>query len=222
MEQLSIFDVIGPNMIGPSSSHTAGAALIGRMAREMFSEPVSSVEFILYGSFAKTFRGHGTDKALLGGILGFETDDVRIKNSFILAEKMGLQYRFTIDEETQTDYPNTVDILLSGDSGRQMSVRGESVGGGKVKITRINGIRIEFTGEYSTLLVKQEDRPGVIAFITSCLAGQNVNIAFMRLFREQKGFYAYTVVESDGKLPQSILEEIRKNSSIEEILLIQF
>ncbi|WP_282924036.1 L-serine ammonia-lyase, iron-sulfur-dependent subunit beta [Mediterraneibacter massiliensis] len=221
MEFLSIFDVLGPNMIGPSSSHTAGAASIGRMARKMFPERIISVKFILYGSFARTYQGHGTDKALLGGILGFETDDPRIRESFRWAQEQGISYSYTADEENVPEHPNTVDIVLRGCTGKEMCVRGESIGGGKIKITRINGIHVEFTGEYSTLIVKQADKPGVAAHISQCLAARNVNIAFMRLFREKKGDIAYTVVESDEKIPESILTEMKQNPAVLEILLIQ-
>ena len=221
MNFLSVFDVIGPNMIGPSSSHTAGAVSIALMARNLFSEEIKSVTFTLYGSFAKTYRGHGTDRALLGGILGFPTYDDRIRNAFQYAKEMGVSYRYIIDEQTVTNHPNTVDIDITGESGRKLSVRGESVGGGKIKIVRIDGIDVEFTGEYSTLIVKQIDKPGVVAHITQALSEQNVNIAFMRLFREDKGETAYTVVESDEPIPSQVLKRIRTNRNVSNLFLIQ-
>lgn len=221
MNFLSIFDVIGPNMIGPSSSHTAGAVSISLMARNLFSESIQSVTFTLYGSFAKTYRGHGTDRALLGGILGFATYDERIRDAFSYAEQMGVTYRYIIDEETMTNHPNTVDIDITGTSGRTMSIRGESIGGGKMKIVRIDQIDVEFTGEYSTLIVRQIDKPGVVAHITQALSEQNVNIAFMRLFREDKGATAYTVVESDEYIPEEVLDQIRTNPNVSDLMLIQ-
>lgn len=221
MNFLSIFDVIGPNMIGPSSSHTAGAVSIALMARNLFSEEIKSATFTLYGSFAKTYRGHGTDRALLGGMLGFPTYDDRIRNAFQYAKVMGVSYRYIIDEQTVTNHPNTVDIDITGESGRKLSVRGESVGGGKIKIVRIDGIDVEFTGEYSTLIVKQIDKPGVVAHITQALSEQNVNIAFMRLFREDKGETAYTVVESDEPIPSQVLKRIRTNKNVSNLFLIQ-
>ena len=157
MNFLSIFDVIGPNMIGPSSSHTAGAVSIALMAQNLFSEEIKSVTFTLYGSFAKTYQGHGTDRALLGGILGFPTYDERIRDAFEHAKNMGVSYKYIIDEQTVTNHPNTADIDIVGITGRKMSIRGESIGGGKMKIVRIDGIDVEFTGEYSTLIVKQLD-----------------------------------------------------------------
>ena len=221
MNFLSIFDVIGPNMIGPSSSHTAGAVSIALMARKLFSEDIVKVTFTLYGSFAKTYRGHGTDRALLGGILGFPTYDERIRDAFEHATEMGVEYQFVIDEETRTNHPNTADIDLIGVTGRTMSLRGESIGGGKMKIVRLNGIDVEFTGEYSTLIVKHLDKPGVAAHITQTLSEHNVNIAFMRLFREDKGATAYTVVESDEAIPNEVLDKIRTNENVANLVLIQ-
>jgi len=221
MNFLSIFDVIGPNMIGPSSSHTAGAVSMALLTRKMCPAPVSKVIFTLYGSFAKTYRGHGTDRALLGGILGFATDDERIRDSFEWAKKGNVIYEYVIDEKTPAEHPNTADIDVECTNGYRLLVRGESIGGGKVKIVRINNIDVEFTGEYSTLIVKQTDKPGTVAHITQCLSHHNVNIAFMRLFREDKGADAYTVVESDEQIPNDILDEIKNNENVHELMLIE-
>ncbi len=221
MEYIGIFDVIGPNMIGPSSSHTAGAVSMALLARKMFGREIKKVTFTLYGSFARTYKGHGTDKALLGGILGFATDDERIRDAFPIAKICHMKYEFLIDQKTQTEHPNTADIVLESPDGYVQSVRGESIGGGKVKIVRINQIEVEFTGEYSTLIVKQTDKPGIVAHITQCLSNQDVNIAFMRLFREDKGATAYTIVESDEKIPESVLDEMKRNQNVHEIMLIQ-
>lgn len=168
MSFISVFDVIGPNMVGPSSSHTAGACAIARLARQMNNGILKDVTFTLYGSFAKTYRGNGTDRALLGGIMGFATDV----------------------------YPNTVDIRMENTDGHVMTVRGESIGGGKVRIVRINQVQVDFTEEFNAVIIIQQDRPGVAAHITKCLSDLNVNIAFMRIFRESKGETAYTIVES--------------------------
>lgn len=221
MAFISVFDVLGPNMIGPSSSHTAGAAAIALLARKMFHYDLQTVQFTLYCSFARTYRGHGTDRALLGGIMGFSTDDQRIPDSFSIADRSGLMYRFIIND-TETDvHPNTVDILMSDDNGHTLFVRGESVGGGKVRITRINQAEVDFTGEYSTLIVIQQDKPGVIAHITKCLSEKNVNIAYMKLYREDKGSTAYSIVESDGVLPPDAAEQIRTNPYVHDVMLIQ-
>ena len=221
MPFISVFDVLGPNMIGPSSSHTAGAAVIAYLAQKMIAPPLKKVDFTLYGSFAKTYRGHGTDRALVGGIMGFTTDDVRIRDSFAIAEERGIDFRF-IPNETETDiHPNTVDVRMENAAGTVMTIRGESLGGGKVRISRINGVDVDFSGEYSTVIVIQQDKPGVVAHITKVLSDRNVNIAFMRLFRESKGNTAYTIVESDGYLPEDIELELRKNANIKDVVIIQ-
>lgn len=221
MSFISVFDVLGPNMIGPSSSHTAGAAKIAYLAQKMITGPLLQVDFTLYGSFARTYRGHGTDRALLGGIMGFTTDDMRIRNSFEIAENKGIAFTFQPDEEETDVHPNTVDIHMVNKAGQEMTVRGESLGGGKVRISRINKVQVDFTGEYSAVIVIQKDRPGVVAHITKALSDRNVNIAFMRLFREGKGDIAYTIVESDGHLPENIREELLKNEHVHDVMIVQ-
>ena len=221
MAYISVFDVLGPNMIGPSSSHTAGAAAISFLARKMIAPPIVKVEFILYGSFAKTYQGHGTDRALLGGLMGFETDDTRIRNSFQIAQDRGLDYRFTPCTTETEVHPNTVDIRMENAAGQTMVVRGESLGGGKVRIVRINGVEVDFTGAYSTVIVVQQDKPGVVAHITKVLSDNGVNIAFMRLFREAKGHTAYTIVESDGHLPEGVDVPLRNNPNVQDVMLLE-
>ena len=221
MSFISVFDVLGPNMIGPSSSHTAGACAIAHLAQKMKSGILKEVEFTLYGSFAKTYRGHGTDRALLGGIMGFATDDVRIRDSFDIAKERGITYRFITDEKETDVHPNTVDIRMVNDKGTEMIVRGESLGGGKVRIVRINQVRVDFTGEYNAVIIIQKDRPGVAAHITKALSDRGVNIAFMRLFRESKGEKSYTIVESDGRLPEDITGKLLENPNIWDVMLVQ-
>ena len=221
MAFISIFDVIGPNMIGPSSSHTAGACSIAYLAQKMAPGPIVSADFTLYGSFARTYRGHGTDRALLGGIMGFATDDRRIPDSFRIAREKGLPYHFSINKEEEEIHPNTADICMKTADGKTLTVRGESLGGGKVRITRINQVDVDFSGEYSTLIVIHSDKPGVVAHITKCLSDRNVNIAFMKLFREAKGQTAYSIVESDGKLPEDISADIRENMYVQDVMLVQ-
>ena len=221
MSFISVFDVIGPNMVGPSSSHTAGACAIAYLAQKMNNGVLKKVTFTLYGSFSQTYRGHGTDRALLGGIMGFSTDDIRIRDSFSIATAKGIDFSF-IPNDTNTDlHPNTVDIRMENEDGRVMSVRGESTGGGKVRIVRINQVQVDFTGEYNAVIIIQQDKPGVAAHITKCLGDYNVNIAFMRIFRESKGETAYTIVESDGKLPDDIASRLRDNPHIHDVMLIQ-
>ena len=218
---LDIFDILGPVMIGPSSSHTAGAEIIAFLAQKMITPPLVRVNFTLYGSFAKTYHGHGTDRALLGGIMGFSADDTRIRDSFDIAAKRGLAYSFT-PNETETDiHPNTVDIRMENAEGQVMTVRGESLGGGKVRIVRINGVKVDFSGEYNALIVVQQDKPGVVAHITNILSEHGVNIAFMRLFREAKGHTTYTIVESDERLPEGVSKLLRQNPNITDVMVVQ-
>ena len=221
MAFISLFEVIGPNMVGPSSSHTAGAVSIALLARKLFPAEIKKVEFTLYGSFAKTYRGHGTDRALLGGIMGFETDDLRIRDSLSIAKERNLNYHFSIGQDTGEEHPNTADIDMTGVNGERLFVRGVSIGGGKVKIVRLNQIDVDFTGEYSTLIISQTDRPGVVAHITKVLSEREVNIAFMRLFREEKGAKAFTVVESDERIPDEVVEQIRENPLVSDVMLVQ-
>ncbi|MCI9264431.1 MAG: L-serine ammonia-lyase, iron-sulfur-dependent, subunit beta [Oscillospiraceae bacterium] len=221
MPFISVFDVIGPNMIGPSSSHTAGAAAIGRLTHKMLPPPIREVEFTLYGSFAKTYRGHGTDRALLGGVLGFTPDDPRIRDSFRLAQEEDVAYSFRLDHTDGDIHPNTVDIRLKNRAGQEQTLRGESLGGGKVRITRINGVEVDFSGEYSAVIVVQQDRPGVVAHITKAISDLGVNIAFMRLYRDAKGLTAYTIVESDQRLPEDIIQALGANPHVHDVMLIQ-
>lgn len=221
MSVISVFDVLGPVMVGPSSSHTAGAAAIAGLAYHMMGCEVKNVEFILYGSFARTYRGHGTDRALLGGIMGFAPDDRRIPRSFEIAEERNLAYSFQTDETNTDVHPNTVDIIMTGANGRKLTVRGESLGGGKAHITGINNVEVDFTGEYNSLIVIQRDMPGVIAHVAECFSTKQVNIAFLRLFREAKGETAFCLVEYDGILPECAVDEIRQNEYVYDVMLIQ-
>lgn len=220
MAFISIFDVVGPNMVGPSSSHTAGAASISYIARKMFAKDISYVKFTLYGSFEKTYKGHGTDKALLGGILGFNSDDLRIKDSFKIAEELGIDFKFE-GSSLETEHPNTVDIYMESKSGEKMVIRGVSIGGGKIKITSIDGIEVEFYGEYPTLIVDHKDTKGLIAYITKCLSDAETNIAFMRVYRDAKGENAHSIIESDDKIPTELIDKLKENSNISNVMLVQ-
>ena len=153
--------------------------------------------------------------------MGFAPDDSRIPDSFTIAEKDGLSFRFLTNLTESDIHPNTVDIRMEDGSGRTLLVRGESTGGGKIRITRINQVEVDFTGEYSTLIVIQQDKPGVIAHISNCLSEKNVNIAYMKLYREEKGSIAYSIVESDGVLPEDAADQIRRNPYVHDVMLIQ-
>lgn len=216
---MGVFDIIGPVMIGPSSSHTAGAARLGKMAGTILGEvPVKAV-ITLYGSFAQTYKGHGTDKALVAGLMGFAADDERIKDALSLAEKSGLEVVF---KSSQGDYhPNTAEFELSGVSGKKARVRGASLGGGSIRITSIDGYEVEFAGEYYTLITIHQDKPGVIANITQILAQQNVNIAFMRVSRKQKGAQALMILETDQPIALRAINAMNELSGIQSALVVQ-
>ncbi len=221
MKELSVFDIIGPCMIGPSSSHTAGALRIALLARKMVKGEIRRVTFTLYGSFSRTYHGHGTDRALVAGILGFQTEDSRIKNSFSEAEQAGLEYEFVIDPDTKMPHPNTVDIRLESSNGTHAVVRGESVGGGEAVITALNGVDVSFNGEYSTIVIEQKDERGVLAYITRCLSDSGVNIAFSKLFREERGKTAYTIIEADNEITEEMVEKLEQYPSIRNAVLIE-
>lgn len=220
MAFISIFDIIGPNMVGPSSSHTAGAATISLIAKKMFDKEIQDVKFILYGSFAKTYKGHGTDKALLGGILGCESDDLRIRDSFNIAKELGITYSFE-ESDIELEHPNIVDVCMTSKCGEKMTVRGVSIGGGKMKIVAINNTPVEFFGEYPTLIVEHLDTKGMIAFICNHLQDTNTNIAFMKVYRDAKGQKAHSIIECDEKIDKSIIETLKQNPNINNVMLVQ-
>lgn len=220
-KDFSVFDVIGPSMIGPSSSHTAGALKIALIAGKLAQGGITAVRFVLYGSFAKTYKGHGTDRALLGGILGFRADDVRIRDSFRYARETGVSCSFETDETERGLHPNTVDIHITTECGKEISVRGVSTGGGDCRIENINGIQVDLTGNYTTLLIRQRDTFGVVAYITSCLSAYKINIAFMRLYRESRGRTAYTVIETDGGVPPEAVDKIKQHPEIQDAVVVR-
>lgn len=221
MAFLSVFDIIGPNMIGPSSSHTAGANKIAFLAEKIFGKKICKVEFTLYGSFAKTYKGHGSDYALVGGILGYGTDDIRIRNSFEYADKENISYSFIENHNRNDLHPNTVEIRMYDSNNFSMCIRGESLGGGKVRITKIDNVKVDFTGEYCAIIVIQKDKIGVVAHITNCLSKININIALMTLFREKKGDIAYTIVEIDGDIPYGIANAIKEDKNVMDVMVVR-
>lgn len=208
MKNYGIFDVLGPVMIGPSSSHTAGAEKLGRAARSIAEENIKSVVFYLHGSFAKTYRGHGTDRALVAGILGMEPDDERIKDSFKIAEDAGIDVRF-IESDLGDVHPNTVRIEITKTDDTLVNVTGSSIGGGNIVVTNINGDSVEFSGEYPVILVKHFDKRGMISKITFALALGNINIATLKVGRTMKGDIATTVIETDNKVSKDVVKELQ-------------
>lgn len=220
MSEFNMFDIIGPIMIGPSSSHTAGANKIGYMSRKIVGEEIKKVTFYLHGSFAKTYKGHGTDKALLAGIMGMMSDDERIRDAFSIADKRGIEYEF-LEIELENVHPNTVKMVIVGNSGKEWEIIGSSIGAGKAKIIEINGMEMEFDGEYYTLITTHKDLPGVVAHITQTLATSNVNIAFMKLYREEKAKNAMLIVEADQDIPDEIVEKIKQNPNVYSIKILK-
>lgn len=192
-------------MVGPSSSHTAGAARLGLIARALLgAEPVEA-EVLLHGSFAKTYRGHGTDKAIAAGILGFQPDDMRLRDSLSLAQERGLRVEFGTTE-LDGAHPNTALITLTDAAGRTVRVQGASVGGGNILVTEVNGLAVEISGQYTTLIVQHRDAPGTIAAVTEEMSRRGVNICNFRLARKQKGGDAVMTIEMDG-MPDASLNE---------------
>lgn len=216
MKDYSSFDILGPIMIGPSSSHTAGAARLGNIAKKIARPNFYEVEFHLHGSFAKTYRGHGTDKALVAGILGCEPDDERIINSFELAEESNIDVKF-IEDDLGYQHPNTVKILFKYKDDADFYVLGSSIGGGSVVIYDINGDSIEFTGDYPTLLLKYYDKKGVIMNISSILSKGNHNIGKMNVNRDND--IATMVLELDASLDNDSREKI---SSLEDVFYMRY
>jgi len=219
LKDFSLFDIIGPSMIGPSSSHTAGATKLGKVAYRIASKEIKSVEFFLHGSFAKTYKGHGTDKALLGGILGFNPDDERIKYSFSLAKEKGIEYSF-IESDLGEAHPNTVKIVVTKPNDEKVEILGSSIGGGNIVVSQINGLSLEFTGAYTTLIVSHRDKPGVVAKVTAILAEYSINIAFMRVYRYGRGENAFMVIETDDSIDKSIMSYIDKVDGISTAYLV--
>lgn len=218
MKEYSVFDVLGPVMIGPSSSHTAGAAKLGKLAAEIVGKEFSSVDFHLHGSFAKTYRGHGTDRALVAGIMKMEPDDEKLRYSMKAAEKNNIGIRF-IEDDLGYEHPNTVKFVFKNNKENVISeITGSSIGGGNVIITNVNGTSVEITGSDPTLIINQIDKKGVIGKITTTIALNNINIATMKVNREGKGKRACMIIEVDSEIPSKLVADLNK---IEEILSVK-
>lgn len=193
---INIFDMMGPVMVGPSSSHTAGAARIGNMGRTLLGEEVARADIGLYGSFAETGFGHGTDRALLAGLLGMKPDDLRIPNAYEEANRAGMAYSFRT-VELRDAHPNTALLELTGKSGKQLALQASSIGGGAIVVNKIDGIDVNFTGDFNTLIVRNQDESGSVAAITSILSQVHINVANMSVNRHRRGGDALMVIETD-------------------------
>jgi len=214
----SIFEIIGPIMIGPSSSHTAGAVRIGRIAREILGEKPIRAIILFHGSFTETYRGHGSDKAVVGGILGFSTDDLRIRKALEIAEKEGLKIEFKTVDLGEEYHPNTIKIILEDSSGLKIWIVGSSIGGGNIIVTEVNGFEADISGDYHALIAIHDDKPGMVAKITSILAKHKINIARMKVSRIRRGALAFSSLEVDQEIPKEIVKEIEK---IEGVKLVR-
>ncbi len=202
MKNKGLFDVISPIMIGPSSSHTAGAIRLGLMARCIYNNKIDSVEFTLYNSFAQTGKGHGTDKGLLAGIMGYHVDDIRTKNIYSIAD---VKYKFNFKEDLSR-HPNSVDIKIND----EMQISGESIGAGEIRITSINGFSVNLAGQYHTILLMYKDKPGMISMASKIIQDNNINIASLHCDRNEKGGTASMYFALDVNPSEEIVEEIKK------------
>lgn len=218
---ISMFDVLGPVMIGPSSSHTAGAQRIGKaMYMICGKEEIDSVKFHLHGSFSLTLSGHGTDRALIAGLMGMDASDARIRNSLEIAKEKGMKIEF-IPDDLGDVHPNTVKVIAVTKSGKEYSMIGSSVGGGEVEIVEINGTRAKSSGKYPSIIVTHIDRLGVISKISSVLAHNEVNIVTMSNSREKKAGVATTMIETDNAIPAGVKEELEELDYISQVVLVE-
>jgi L-serine dehydratase len=219
LKKFSAFDILGPIMIGPSSSHTAGAARLGKIASIIAGKGIKKVEFLLHGSFAKTYKGHGTDRALAAGILGMDPWDERLRDALDIAQQKGIQTVFK-EVDLGEAHPNTVKFVITNEHDEQTQVVGASIGGGNIIITQVDGENIEFTGSYPALIIKHRDVPGVVSKVTAIMYNENINIAFMRVFRGAKGEKATMIFETDNILSEKLVEKIKCVGHISGIRVI--
>jgi L-serine dehydratase len=219
MKDYSVFDILGPIMIGPSSSHTAGAARLGKVARGIAGGDFNYVTFYLHGSFAKTYRGHGTDRALVAGILGMDTHDERLKDSLEIAKEKNIKIEF-IEDDLGDEHPNTAKIVFHKNNGSDVEITGSSIGGGNILITNIAGDIVEFAGLNPTVIVKHADKKGVVSGVTAILAGNGLNIASMKVTRKSKGIDALAIIETDGSISEEIVEQMKSIENVLSVILI--
>lgn len=213
---MNLFDIIGPIMVGPSSSHTAGAVRIGYVARLLLAEPVKKVDICLHGSFRSTGKGHGTDRALVAGLLGMQTDDERIPDSLTVAKEEGMEVAFW-SVELRDAHPNSVKLLLTGIYGKKLELMAASLGGGRIRVCELNGLEANFSAEYPTLIVNNQDRPGIVNEVTAALAHEDVNIATMHLYRNKRGSNAVMILECDGEIPRESLKRLKSLPGILDV-----
>ena len=216
MKNYSVFDILGPIMIGPSSSHTAGAARLAKVASLIAGKDIESVQFVLHGSFAKTYKGHGSDKALVAGILGMDPWDDNLKDSLSIAEKLGLVFEF-VEGNLGDVHPNTVKFIITKPNKKRVEIVGSSIGGGNIIIFEVDGESVEFTGKYPTIIINHKDIPGMIAKVSTILYDENINIALMKVYRNSKGLKAAMVFETDSIVPEDVINKIKILGDIYDI-----
>ena len=214
---MRLFDVLGPVMTGPSSSHTAGAVRIGSTARRLLGEVPAEAEILLYGSFAATGRGHGTDRALVAGLLGMQPDDDRIPHSFSIAKEAGLHFKIGTTN-LRGAHPNTAVLRLTGASGRKLEVVGASIGGGRIEIRELAGMKLSFSAEVPTIIVRNHDNPGSVADVSYMLSRLNINIATFQVTRNSRGGEAMMVIECDAPVEQALIERIKSMPGIIDVV----
>lgn len=217
---MNVFDIIGPIMIGPSSSHTAGAARIGKTAALLLGAPVAKAEVLFHGSFAKTYRGHGTDKAIVGGILKMDPWDPGIRTSLERANELHIPVTI-LTGDIENAHPNTALVTLTAPDGHTISVQGASVGGGNIAITRVNGMEVYFTGQNTTLIVMHQDVPGTIAHVTGLVAANQANICNFRLNRQEKGGLAIMTIEMDSVFDEALVDRIEQLPFVHHTILLK-
>lgn len=217
MKYRSVFEIIGPVMVGPSSSHTAGAIRIGQIARKIFGREPKSIDVHFYGSFAETHKGHATDVAVIGGIMAFETDDERIPKAIEIAKEKGISIKF-YKEETVAQHPNTVKLILQ-DGNEKIELTGISVGGGTVQIIELNGFPIRLSGENPAILILHKDAYGTIAAVTNVLARNQINISHMEVSRMEKGHHALMVIETDQMIQELLIQEMTLKDNIIKVIV---
>ena len=213
---MNLFDILGPVMVGPSSSHTAGAVRIGRMARTLLGEQPVKAEIGLHGSFAETGQGHGTDRALVAGLLGMKPDDLEIPRSFELAAECGMEISFKTVQLREA-HPNTAVLTVQGENGDVLTVQAASTGGGRIRVDSLNGVEVSFTGAFNTLVVHHQDVAGELSRITNELAVGGVNIANMSLCRNRRGGDVLTIIETDHKLPADVVQRIGSLYAVDHV-----
>ena len=217
---MNLFDIIGPVMIGPSSSHTAGAARIGRMARRLLDDDVVRADIFLHGSFAKTYIGHGTDRAVIGGLMDMAVDHPDLRNALDIARDRGVAFSF-IPTDLKDAHPNTIRLHLWGKNGSEIVVQAASIGGGEIRVETINGLEAGFRGKQHTLVIFHRDVPGVIAEVSRVLGQKNLNIATMRVFRESVGGRAVMALEMDDVIYPHTLDALRNIPGINRAISLE-